>query len=364
VRESLQASLATCGLQLDALPLVIRRSELDHDPAVKTGRAQRNIRLADLSLAEHGPSACLHNVLGEAFQSLGDGVRAAQHYRRSLDLAARGSMEQLESYYGLLTCLDGVTTDRSDQLSLAMLALDHFPLDAQLLVALGGYLQALDQLPLAIRSLDLAFRHGQTQPQVWHLPEIREIAASCAAAAMIQAGDDEAARTLLEAAVRTIPTASRLAWQLLDLHVSHRRRDEALAVVSEFSSPAERQRLSAAVRGACLAQHGQWSAAVDLLQAAMLDGCQTTFCFRWLAAGWLQLGRPRDAQSVLRAWQAVEPDHPLLTQLAAEAAGQVARSMRIDDVDGAEPLASTRRSPAAGARAANSPSSPSSSSSP
>ncbi len=336
VRESLLPALISAGIQVDALPIAIARGESEHDSAVKTSRAQRNIRLADLMLAEQGPSAQSHNVMGEAFQSLGDCVRAAQHYRRALDLAARGSADQLEAYYGLLTCLDSVATDRNDQLSLAMLALEYFPLDAQLLVALGGYLQALDQMPLAIRAFDLAFRHGQTMTEVWHLPEIREIAACCAATTMRQAGDDDAAGTLLEAAVRTLPHSSRLALQLVELHVDHRRRDEALAAASLLSSAAERQRLSTAVRGACLAQQGNWAQAVDLLQAAMLDGCTARFCFRWLAAGWLELGRPRDAQAVLRAWESREPNELTIADLAAAAAEQLARSVRIDEAESCE----------------------------
>jgi tetratricopeptide (TPR) repeat protein len=346
IRESLSASLAKSGLQIDSLPLSIERGPLDLDPAVKASKAQRNIRLADIALAEQGPTALLHNVLGEAFQALGDGVRAAQHYRRSLELARRGTPEQLEAYYGLLTCLDEATSDRGDQLSLCMLALDQFPLDAQLLVACGGYLQTLDQTPLAVRAFDLAFRHGQTESSIWHLPEIREIAASCAAAAMLETGDDGQARTLLEAAVRTYPASGRLAMQLIDLLVGRCRRDEALAIVSQFASPAERQRLTAAVRGACLAQQGQWGKAVDLLQAAMLDGCQTTFCFRWLAAGWLELGRPRDAMSVLRAWQAIEERHPMLAELSEVAAAQLARSLRVDAADQGDSEATHARSAA------------------
>jgi len=227
VREGMDASLAELGLQLDALPLVIGRGGREHEAATKAAKAQRNIRLADLTMSEHGPSAEMQNVLGEAFQSLGDGVRAAQHYRRAIDLAERGSRHHLEAFYGLLSCLEGAAGERSDQLSLCMLAVEHFPLDAQLLVALGGYLQLLDQTPLAIRAFDLAFRHGQVQPQVWHLPDIREIAAACAATAMMAAGQQDAARTLLEAAACLFPASQRLAEQLAELEGRSVRVDPA-----------------------------------------------------------------------------------------------------------------------------------------
>src|SRR4029450_81312 len=125
VRERIDESLAAQNIPIDTSPIVIERDDRDHDSGVKANRAQRNIRLADLDLAEHGPSARLHNVLGEAYQTLGDHVRAAQHFRRSLDLAEQKSREHLEAFYGLLTCLDGVAADGSDQLSLAILALEH-----------------------------------------------------------------------------------------------------------------------------------------------------------------------------------------------------------------------------------------------
>ncbi len=323
VRESLAASLAAQGIAIDPLPITIERGQLDADPDIKAGKAQRNICLADLAMAEGGPSAEMHNVLGEAFQTLGDHVRAAQHYRRSLDLAERRSREHLEAFYGLLTCLDGVSADRSDQLSLAILALEHFPLDAQLLVALGGYLQTLGQSQLAARSFDLAFRHGQIEPQVWHLPEIRQIAASCAATVLVQSREDDQARTLLEAAVTIYPHSHKLALQLIDLHVKNLRRNEALAVVASFASDADRERLSTAVRGAYLAQQGDWSAAADLLMAAMLDGCRERFCLRWLVASWLALERPLDAQTALRVWQVADPRDEEAASLAEQVAAQL-----------------------------------------
>jgi predicted Zn-dependent protease len=210
---------------------------------------------------------------------------------------------------------------------------------------LGGYLQSLDQADLAIRSFDLAFRHGLIETQIWHLPEIRQIAASCAAAAMIKAGNPDQARTLLEAAVRTFPGSQRLALQLVDLHVGQRRRDEALAVVGGLPSPAERQRLAAAVRGACLAQQQDWPAAVDLLQAAMLDGCQEAFCFRWLVSGWLALNQPLDAEAVLRRWQVCDPKSAEVAELlhALATDTEPSRDLRIDQADRAEPTDAGRR---------------------
>ena len=234
VRESLDESLLTAGVAVEQFAVPIHRTTRDLEPTLRTARAQRNVRLADLTIAESGPTAAMHNCLGEALQILNDPLRAAHHYHQALKLAKPTSREALEAHYGLLTCLDGTGPDRQMQLSLCMRALEKFPLDAQLLVALGGYLRSLGRLPLAIRSFDVALRHGQTELRLWHLPEIREIAAACAAAAYEMGGDGNAARTLLEAAVRMFPHSLRLGRQLAELHVKQGRRSDAQRVVASL----------------------------------------------------------------------------------------------------------------------------------
>jgi hypothetical protein len=212
VRERLDESVVSTGLQLEILEVPLHRSDRHHEADQSAARAQRNIRLADLAIAERGPTAAMHNCLGEALQTLSLPKQAADHYRRSLDLAARSSPERLEAYYGLLSCLDGVapdeqTADRQAQLTLCMKALENFPLDAHLLVALGIYLRELDHLALAARAFDAAFRHGQIEPQLWHLAEIREMAASCAAAAYQHLGQMTAAQAILETAQALFPNS-------------------------------------------------------------------------------------------------------------------------------------------------------------
>jgi hypothetical protein len=109
-------------------------------------------------------------------------------------------------------------------------------------------------------------------------------------------------------------------------------------------SQSERQRLAAAIRGACLAQQADWPAAVDLLQAAMLDGCQEPFCFRWLVAGWLALDKPHDARAVLRQWQSCDPKSAEAAELLHSLADEPPRAVRIDPADRVEPTDAARRS--------------------
>ena len=156
------------------------------------------------------------------------------------------------------------------------------------------------------------------------------------------------ARTLLEAAVTIYPDSQKLALQLIELHVKCLRRNEALAVVASFATDADRERLSAAVRGAYLAQQGDWSGAADVLQAAVLDGCRERFCLRWLVASWLALDRPHEAQSALHIWRAAHPGDEELAALREQVDARLEELdeptdvMRVDEPD--TPRASARSS--------------------
>jgi hypothetical protein len=57
----------------------------------------------------------------------------------------------LEGYYGLLTTFDGDPSQSDQQITACLEALEVYPLDAQLLVAMGGYMQNQNRLDLAAR---------------------------------------------------------------------------------------------------------------------------------------------------------------------------------------------------------------------
>lgn len=216
VRESLQRSLGAFNLQVEHLPLTIHRGPQEHSEQVKADRARRNIRLADLQITQRGPAAELLNCLGEAFQALGDPARAIQNYRRAQELAAANSTEMLEAYYGLLTCLNGPDS-AVEQMQLCLAALEQFPLDAQLLCALGGYLQSTQRVELAIRSFSVAAEHGQINSQLWHLPDIREIAICCLTQLLQQNQQPEAALLAIDQGLTRYPHSQRLQSQRLKL---------------------------------------------------------------------------------------------------------------------------------------------------
>ena len=340
VRESLTRSAFAFGMKLEHLPLTLRRGDRDHDQETKSAKAERNIRLADLQIVERGPTADLLNCQGEACQTLGRHEAAFGHYQRAKELAEPASAEMLEAYYGLLTCLESIPARQSDtrtetaapsqnrtaQISLCMEALEIYSLDAQLLCALGGYLQSLGQRELAARSYEVAYRHGQVEPEIWHLRDIREVAAVCRSALLQLEGKDDAALGLLSEAWVTYPESLRIGRQVVELHVKHGRRDEALLAVSKLPTELPgRETWRTAVQGACAAAAANWIAAKSFLETAYRGGCRERFCLRWLCVTLLATGNTATAEVVLKVWQTIDGTNPELGYIRAAIEEHLAR---------------------------------------
>jgi tetratricopeptide (TPR) repeat protein len=269
--------------------------------------------------------------LGEACQTLGRNEAALAHYQQAKELAEPASAEQLEAYYGLLTCLERVSPQtppaneanatpntRAAQIAVCMEALEIFPLDAQLLCAMGGYLQSVGQRELAARSYEIAYRHGQVEPEIWHLRDIREVAAVCQSVLLQQAGQDDAAQALLSEAWTEYPESLRVGRQMVELHVKHGRRDEALLAVSKLPTGLPgKETWRTAVQGACAAAAGNWTAAKSFLETAYRGGCRERFCLRWLCVTLLATGNTATAAVVLKVWQAIDGANPELAHIRA-----------------------------------------------
>jgi tetratricopeptide (TPR) repeat protein len=204
VRESLTASLAECGLVIEGLPYRIRRGAAEHDEGRRRDRAERNLRLATCEMNETGSQERLLNCIAEAHQALGDHIRAEEMYRKSLG-GASPSAVKLEAYYGLLVALESRGNSRTAQIALCLEALEEFPLDAHLLCAMGGYLHSQGHGELAVRALETAWRHGQLHPEVWHLAEIRAIAAVSLSRCHEAAGRVRQAAQTIDDALRELP---------------------------------------------------------------------------------------------------------------------------------------------------------------
>lgn len=318
VRESLTEAVLASGMQVGAAPFMIRRGERDHDARLKKQRAQRNIRLAEQEQRERGNSARLWNCIGDACHTLGEFQRAADCFRQGLSTAARGSAEMLESYYGLLTSLDGLPSGRETQLPTCIEALELFPLDAQLLCALGGYLHVQGHPQLAIKAYLTAYKFGQVQPTVWHVAEIRDVAAVCYSISLqLQQRQEEAAQ-FLEESLREQGDSVRLRRRLIDIYINGGQRDVALAHVAALpSNTPQKEALRSAVRGACYAVQKNWLAAKAYLQAALGHGCRDPLCYKWLSISLLAGGETVAARPILEQWQLLEPRNGEPTRLLA-----------------------------------------------
>jgi tetratricopeptide (TPR) repeat protein len=318
LREEIETAIEAIGMSVELAPFSIARSRRDHDPLIKRRRAERDVHLAALEIQQHGvlPSPLL--AMADACVVLGHLSEGIEFYSRALELAPSGSTAMLEAFYGVLAALDQVPQARAKQLALCEKALTIFPTDAQLLSAMGSYLQLQGRIDLACRSFEAAARFGQINPQVWHLVEIADAAIGCYATCQDLLGDIEGARRTLEAAAGEKPQSERLRRQLLDLYIRHELRREALDLVGRFPPDTpHREALRSAVRGACLAAKQNWIPALAYLQTAMGSGCRDVICWRGLLNAYLATGDLAAAEQTLHAWRLHHPANAEIRRFAA-----------------------------------------------
>lgn len=336
VCETVDPSREAAGLPIDAAPGRIVRSGRQHDPRHKAKVAARNLRLVQLDSAERGRNPRLILAAANAYNDTGDKAAAQAAYAEVLETARHGSPEMLEGYYGLLATLGGDPAEQDRQVAVCLEALEVFPLDAQLLVAMGSYLQRRGRLELAARAFQAAAACGQVNVEAWHLREIAQVATACLALVLeLQGKDDEARRVLVEGLAGR-PGSERLRRRLLNLHVKHARMEEALRLADQLvEEPDRREALRHAVRGACHAAGWDWATALGHLESARAAGCDDPLCFRWLALGLLTGGRDEAARSVIRQWLRRDP-HDAEARKYLAAAGESPPEPAIAGVDDAE----------------------------
>jgi glycosyltransferase involved in cell wall biosynthesis len=303
VRESVYSKLELLNIAVQMAPFCIQRSTSEHNPLTKQAKSLRNAHLAALQIDECGlhPSPLL--AIAEACVKAGQLQQGFDFYVEALKLTPRDSTFALEAYYGILAALDQVPTALEKQIALCNEALQVFPFDAQLLCAMGNYLQRQGRLDLACRSFEAAALFGQVNPETWHLIDLGSVATSCHARCQELLGQVDAAIATLGDAQSRFPESVRLRWQLLDVYVRHNRRKEALDAVTQLATDNQhREALRTAVRGACLAANGDWTAALAYLQGAFAAACRDEFCLRWLAMASIESGDLDSAQRTLDAW--------------------------------------------------------------
>lgn len=278
---------------------------------LKRHRAQRDLELIQHDLAEQGEAADVLVALGELHASLGDDARARQALVRAIAVAQPGSTEALSAYYGLLASCAANDPTYELRVATCVKAIDQFPFDAQLLCAMGSYLQAQGELMLAIRCFRQAQQHGQLVAETWHVAEITEVATICLSLCLQLTADDDHARQVIEETIAEQGSTPRLRQRLLEIHVRNSRVREALEQIDHLSAnAAQREALRSAVRGACQAARRNWIAALAYLETAYAAGCRETFCLRWLTITLVSVGNYDAAAPVAAAWHQAEPHDP------------------------------------------------------
>jgi tetratricopeptide (TPR) repeat protein len=210
VRESVYPSLELVHLRAELAPGRIYGDPRRSERWFRVRRAKRNLELVALERARD-PRSTVRLLLaeGDAAADLGDFARSRYAFTQAVRMAAGGSTELLEAYYGLMASHEGLG-DRESQMQACLDGLEAFPLDAQLLCATGAALQLAGQLNLAARTFELAVKHGQIDLQAWHLREIAEVAAVCWVTTLQLAGRRDDARSALAEALARYPQSLRI----------------------------------------------------------------------------------------------------------------------------------------------------------
>jgi tetratricopeptide (TPR) repeat protein len=327
IRESVKPSLAACRMTVEGMPWRILCCPNRHETDVKQRRAERNLQLVELEANLSGPRPELHVVAGECYADLGEAKLAAEQFRRAIQYAERGSTTQLEAYYGLLTIVDAATDaaeeteKKAGAIHACVEAMEIFPIDAQLLCALGSYLQAEGRLDLATRSYQTAVRHGELNPETWHLADLRQISVMCLAVSLQLQDKPQQAYDALEAALQENARYDRVREMLIDQYVKACHEKEALALVRDMADPGfPRKYIRDMIRGSVAAINKDWNRALELLQPAFMSGCRETLCLRYLTVVLLASGNPQAAEPVLAAWREAQPSSDELPHYEAAVA--------------------------------------------
>jgi len=325
--ETLQPSITALAIGVDMAPGRIVRHPRQHNPRQKVLRARRNLRLIDLETKSDEIPPRLLIAKGEAHADLGDVNAAREAFRRAVDTASRESSEMLEAFYGLLTTYDGYEALATEQLTVALEALEVYPLDAQLLCAMGGYLQSQGRLDLAERSFDTAVTYGQVDLATWHLSEIAEMGAICLGLSQQLLGKNEESLGVLKEAIDRYPESDRVRRCLLDLLIKLCRTDEAVGLAESMPKLDDTGSFVDAVRGACKAAGREWIEALGYLQSAYVAGCRDPLCLRWLTVTYLSNGQTEPGETVLQEWLQADPNN---AEAKAYAAALLERALAKD----------------------------------
>jgi len=330
VSASLLSRSAGLMTQISAAPGRVLLPPQKQDPAKSTKRATRT--LETLRKIENEGDVIQDDLLAaraEAQFILGNVVDARRSWTQLLKETERSDL-RLRAYYSLWETFAVVPIPDVEITKLMLEALDHFPVDMQLLTFLGSHMQRTGKLDLALRTFETAVEHGRVSLDVWHRLRIREMAIMSLALCHRLQNKNNAAIRVLEMNTEMVEDRSEYNRHLLDLYIAENLEDKASELSAEIWGDVELDLIRLAVKGACIAKTGRWEHAFAPLKEAYDKGCRDILCLRWYALALLALQQFPSAIGILAEWLEVQPDNAEAKSYyaAAQHPGQFSETLR------------------------------------
>lgn len=309
VNESLFTSANQLMIQLSASPGRIVCPTRFLEPSAKIIRGARNLKLIESLAAQN--VAFEDDLLmfrAETRVELNDLIGARKDYFNIIEKCSKTNL-RLEAFYRIWETMMLVPTPPNEVTQFLLQALDHFPVDMQLLTFMGRHLQNTGQLDMAKRTYDTAIRYGQISLDVWHRLHIREIAVvSLAMLCNLQGNSTEAIR-ILEDNLDSIDNPVEYVRFMFDFYIRDFQDSKAHEVAERVWKGEQLATMQSILTGACYASAGSYETAVSILHETFEDGCRDLICLRWYSLCLLALCRFQDAIPVLKEWAAADPQN-------------------------------------------------------
>jgi len=309
VRASLLSRNAALMIQISAAPGRFLLPPKKDDPAKTVNRAKQI--LETLAKIENEGEVIQDDLLAakaEAQLILGNFIDSRRLSMRLVKEATRSDL-RLSAYYNIWETFAHAPIPDAEITKLMVEAIDHFPVDMQLLTFMASHLQRTGQLELAIRTFETAIQHGKVSLDVWHRLRIQEIAVtSLALCFRLQDRNKEAIR-VLETNVELVEDRTEFNRHLLDVYLAENLEEKASELAAEIWGDIDLDLIRLVIKGACLAKTGRWDLALDPLEEAHQQGCRDIMCLRWYALALLASQQFEPAIEILDQWLAIQPDN-------------------------------------------------------
>ena len=307
VRASLLPRSVSMMTQISAAPGRFLLPSQKNDPAKTIDRAKQTLEI--LQKIEQEGEIIQDGLLAaqaEAQFILGNFVDARRSLTQLTKITKRSDI-RLSAYYSLWETFAAAPIPDAEITKLMIEALDHAPVDMQLLTFLGSHLQRTGQLELAVRTFETAVQHGKVSLDVWHRLRIREIAiTSLALCLRLQDRNNEAIR-VMETNTELVEDRSEYNRHLLDLYITENLEEKASELAAEIWGDVDLDLIRLVLKGACTAKKGRWDSALAPLEEAYQAGCRDILCLRWYALTLLATQQFVPAVEILERWLAVQP---------------------------------------------------------